>query len=97
MAQIENRDRILSEELFDHVFRAWCEANETMRASTIDLAVARIKALEALWSAWKALRTSRSGYHRSVPEAVKALDRSDKGGPEPFDSEAAESESRSDT
>ena len=82
VAQIENGDRILSEELFDHVFRAWCEANATMRGRTVDLAVARIKALEALWSAWKALRTSRSGYHRSMPEAVKALDRSDKGGAE---------------
>lgn len=97
MAQIENGERILSEELFDHVFRAWCEANATMRASTVDLAVERIKALEALWSAWKALRTSRSGYHRSMPEAVKAMDRSDKGGAEPSDSEAAESEPRSDT
>lgn len=91
MAEIGLSDQTLSDELFDDVFRAWCEANATMRGSTVDLAVARIKALEALWSAWKAVRTSRSGYHRSMPEAVKALDRSDKGGAEPADSETHES------
>lgn len=97
MGQTENSDRLLSTEMFDSVYRAWCEANSTMRGSSIDLAIARIRALEALWSAWKAVRTSKSGYHTSMPEAVKAMDRADKGYVEASDSETAEPESTSES
>lgn len=68
----------LSVEGWEHIFSAWCEANPAIENCTVRLAGERLKALEDLWRAWRIVFSNRFGYDKTMPEAVKAMDRSDK-------------------
>ena len=68
----------LSAESWERIFTAWCEANSAMEHCTVRLAGERLKALEDLWRAWRIVFSNRFGYDKTMPEAVKAMDRSDK-------------------
>ena len=67
-----------SPEGWKYVFSAWCEANPAMENCTVGQAVERVKALEDLWRAWRTVFSNRFGYDKTMPEAVKAMDRADK-------------------
>src|SRR5215475_13121105 len=67
-----------SPEGWKYVFSAWCEANPAMVNCTVSQAVERVKALEDLWRAWRTVFSNRFGYDKTMPEAVKAMDRADK-------------------
>lgn len=78
MQHIDDEDKILSPEDGAAMLRAWCETNPAVANSTVYQAVERLKALESLWSAWKAVGASGVGYDKSMPRAVKAMERADK-------------------
>lgn len=68
----------LSAEGWERIFGVWCEANPAVVNCTAYQAAERLKALEHLWRAWRTVFANRFGYDKTMPEAVKAMDRSDK-------------------